>query len=109
MTRGPLRQRIGLESEELDAFCRRWRVRRLSAFGSVLGDGFRSDSDLDLLVSFTPDAPWSMLDLVRVRDELVRSTGREVDLIEEEALAGSRNYIRRRAIQTSAKVIYALG
>jgi uncharacterized protein len=52
--------------------CRRWRGRELSLFGSVLRDDFRPDSDLDFLVTFAEDAPWSLLDLVTMREQLRR-------------------------------------
>jgi predicted nucleotidyltransferase len=43
----------------LALFCRRWRITELALFGSVLRPDFRPDSDLDLLVTFAPDAAWS--------------------------------------------------
>jgi len=38
-------------------FCQRWQVNEFSLFGSVLRDDFRTDSDVDVLVSFNPAAP----------------------------------------------------
>jgi predicted nucleotidyltransferase len=88
-------------------FCRRWRVRNLCVFGSVLADGFRDDSDLDVLVSFEPEAGWSLFDLVTMKDELSALVGRSVDLIEHEVLEGSRNYLRRAAIFRDARTVYS--
>jgi uncharacterized protein len=85
-------------------FCQKWRVRELSLFGSVLRDDFRSDSDVDVLVSFESRADWSLLDLVVMKEELSTLLGREVDLIEQEAL---RNPYRRAAILNSKRVLYA--
>ena len=42
--------------DRIEAFCREWKVRELSLFGSVLRDDFRPDSDVDVLVSLEPDA-----------------------------------------------------
>ena len=40
----------------LEAICRRYRIRRLSLFGSTLNGTHRPDSDVDLLVEFEPGA-----------------------------------------------------
>lgn len=88
----------------LDDCCQRWRVRELSVFGSALRGDFRPDSDIDLLVSFAPDAPWSLWDLAAMREELIDIFGRPVDLVEREAL---RNPYRKRAILATCETIYA--
>lgn len=90
--------------ERVASFCRKWKVRELSLFGSQARDDVRPDSDVDLLVSFDADAPWSLFDLVVMRDELIEIFGREVDLIEE---GGLRNPFLRRAILRDKRVIYA--
>jgi len=89
---------------ELADFCRKWRVRELSLFGSALREDFRADSDVDVLVSFEPSAGWSLLDLVTMREELETLVGRHVDLVELEAL---RNPYRRAAILNTKRVLYA--
>jgi predicted nucleotidyltransferase len=86
-----------------EPFCRRWRVTELSIFGSALREDFRTDSDLDVLVSFEKEAPWSLWDLIAMRDELSELVGRKVDLIEREGL---RNPIRKRRILEALKVVY---
>ena len=93
-----------LDDETLLGFCSKWRVRELSVFGSVLRDDFGPDSDLDVLVSFEAGADWSLLDLVTMQRELAALTGRDVDLVEQEAL---RNPYRRAAILRSKQVLYA--
>ena len=85
--------RFDIDRTKLEAFCRKWQVQELSLFGSVLRDDFGPDSDVDVLVSFHPDAPWSLWDLVDMREELMAITGRKVDLVEKEAL---RNPCRKR-------------
>ena len=78
--------------------------RDLSLFGSVLRDDFDPvRSDVDVLVSFDPDATWSLWDLTEMRDELVAMVGRPVDLVEREGL---RNPFRRDKIMQTRKVIY---
>ena len=96
--------RIEVPEERIAEFCRKWRVREFALFGSVLGDDFRADSDVDVLVSIEDDAPWSTFDLVDMIDELKAIFGREVDLLEKEAL---RNPYRRRHILANRQVLYA--
>lgn len=58
-------------SDRLDEYCRRWKIAELRVFGSAVRDDFRPDSDLDLLVTFGPDAEWSLLDHVAMEEELL--------------------------------------
>jgi uncharacterized protein len=95
---------IDVPVEKIAEFCRKWKVQRLSLFGSVLREDFGPDSDVDVLVSFEPDSTWDLLDLVDMRDELVALFGREVDLVEEEGL---RNPFRRSNILSTRQVVYA--
>ena len=90
--------------ESLAELCRRWRIVELSVFGSVARGSERTDSDVDLLVTFDPDAPWSTLDLVDLREELAGLFGRSVDLIEERAI---RNPYRKASILRDKSVLYA--
>lgn len=93
-----------IDRDRLAEFCRRWKIEELALFGSVLTADFRPDSDVDVLVTFAPDAPWTLWDLSRMRFELEEMFGREVDLVEKKAL---RNPFRRRAILAGQRVIYA--
>jgi predicted nucleotidyltransferase len=95
---------IDIPMSEIEAFCHKWKIKELSLFGSVLRDDFRPDSDVDILVSFAPDAPWDLFHLVDMRDELMALFGRDVDLVEKEGL---RNPFRRRTILDTREVIYA--
>ena len=93
--------------DQIVAFCRRWRITELALFGSVLRTDFGPDSDVDVLVSFEPRVPHTLLDIVRMQDELSAIFGRQVDLIERTAVEQSRNYIRRNAILQTAETIHA--
>ena len=90
--------------DALTELCRRWRVTELALFGSVARGDSRPNSDVDVLVTFQPNAPWSSLDLVDMRDELVRLFGRPVDLVEESAV---RNPHRRASMLRDKSVLYA--
>ncbi len=101
--------RIEIADAELAAFCQRWQIVDLAAFGSVLRDDFGSDSDLDLLAIFAPTARHSIFDLVSMEQELESLTGRRVDLVERTAIEQSRNYLRRSHILDSARPFYHVG
>jgi uncharacterized protein len=95
---------ITIDYGRLAELCRRWRVAELSLFGSVLRPDFRTDSDVDVLLTFSPDARWTLLDITRLQDELALILGRSVDVVEEKSL---RNPFRRREILRTRQVLYA--
>jgi hypothetical protein len=96
---------IDVPFEQLAAFAKKWRIVELSLFGSVVKpEEFRDDSDVDVLVAFDPDAPWSLLDVVRMKHELEDMFGRDVDLVERDMVT---NPYRRRTIFTNRKIVYA--
>jgi predicted nucleotidyltransferase len=91
----------------LQQFCTKWQIAELALFGSVLRDDFHSNSDIDVLVSFTPTAPWTLLDLVNIERELTDLTGRDIDLVEKQAIEDSHNWLRRDEILSTAQIIYS--
>ncbi len=102
--RNPAQTRIRLPLDAIESFCRKWQIREMSLFGSVLRDDFTPESDVDVLVKFEPEAHWSLWDFIDLRDELSRLFQREVDVVSERGL---RNPFRRREILGSRQVVYA--
>ena len=98
---------IQMPSEELAAFCKRWQISELALFGSVLRDDFGPESDVDVLISFLPEAEHGLFEMVNMEEELGQVLGRKVDLVSRRGIERSRNYIRRRATLELAQVIYA--
>lgn len=98
--------KYNLPEDEIKAFCRRWRITEFAFFGSVLRDDFRPDSDLDALVTFAPEANWSLLDQVKMQQELELILGRAVDLVSRRAIESSANWIRRQEILSTAQSFY---
>ena len=88
-------------------FCQKWKIAELALFGSALRPDFGPASDVDVLVTFEPDSHPSLFDLVQMEEELKEIFAREVDLVSRRGLESSRNYIRRKAILGSARVLYA--
>lgn len=97
---------IKVPKAKIAEFCKRWNISELAIFGSALRQDFRPDSDVDILVSFAPEAKVSLFDMVHMQDELKQIFGRDVDLISKRGLENSRNYLRRKAILESAQVIH---
>jgi hypothetical protein len=95
---------MDIPKHKIADFCRKWKIIEFALFGSVLSKDFRPDSDIDVLVSFSEDAKWSLFDIVRMQNELNEIFGREVDLVEKDAI---RNPFRRHSILRSKEVIYA--
>jgi predicted nucleotidyltransferase len=71
---------IAASREQIEAFCLRHHIRKLSLFGSVLTPRFRSESDLDVLVEFEPGRVPGYFRLVGMEIELSDMLGRKVDL-----------------------------
>lgn len=99
--------RFAIPAETLADFCRRWMIVELALFGSALREDFGPESDVDVLVTFSSQAPWTLLDMVRMQEELKAIFGRDVDLVSRRGIEQSRNYLRRKAILSSAETIYA--
>jgi len=96
--------RIDIPKDKITEFCRKWKIRELAIFGSAVGDDFRPDSDVDVLVVFQDNTGWSLFDLMSAEEKLKQIFGRKVDLVEKEAI---RNPFRRHHILSHREVIYA--
>ena len=101
-----LQLRLGITTEQLAEFCQRWKVTELALFGSVLRDDFSANSDIDILVSFTPNHAWG-LEFIQMREELATLFERPVDLLTRQSIMNSHNVLRRQAILDAAEIIYA--
>ena len=98
---------LQIDQVRIGEFCKKWKVAEFAIFGSALRPDFGPDSDVDVLVTFKPDSKRSLFDLVQMEEELKGMFGREVDLVSRQGIEASRNYLRRKAILGSAKVLYA--
>jgi uncharacterized protein len=99
--------RLDPPRDRIAEFCRKWRVDELALFGSVLRDDFRPDSDVDVLLTFAPDAGISLFDYAEIQDDLEAIFGRRVDVASKRGIQEGRNPFSQKAILGSARVIYA--
>jgi uncharacterized protein len=97
---------IDLPIEQIERFYEKWKIAELAVFGSILRGDFTPDSDVDFLVTFAPDAQWTLPDHIAMEFELADLLGREVDLVSRPAIERSENFIRRRAILETAQPLY---
>ena len=94
---------INLPKEEIEKFCKKHHIRRLSLFGSVLRDDFTTGSDIDILVEFEPGQVVGFLRLSGMEIELSEMLQCKVDLRTPSELS---RYFRQEVLST-AEVQYA--
>jgi predicted nucleotidyltransferase len=90
---------VQLPNEQIEAFCLRSHIRKLSLFGSVLTPRFRPESDVDMLVEFEPGHVPGYFDLAGMEIELSEMLGRKVDLRTPQELS---RYFRDRVLAGAA-------
>jgi predicted nucleotidyltransferase len=71
---------MDIPGKEIEAFCRRHRIRKLAFFGSVLRGDFSPESDVDVLVDFEPGARVGMIALAGMELELGGLLGRKTEI-----------------------------
>jgi predicted nucleotidyltransferase len=94
---------VQYDSQKLINFCRKHRVLKLRAFGSVWGMEFRVESDVDILVEFEPGFRAGLLYLSGMELELAEIFGRKACLRTPNDL---RRYFREEVVN-AAEVLYA--
>lgn len=97
---------IQVDLEEIACLCRRYQVRRLAVFGSILrGDFDPLHSDADFLVEFEPvPVAIRMQNFLALREALTSLLARPVDLIEDGAI---RNPYILQKVSEQQQVLYA--
>lgn len=100
---------IRLTSPALTEFGRRWAIRRLDVFGSVLRDDFAPDSDIDILFSLEDESSLTFGRWAQMEAELSAILGRRVDLVPRRSVEASDNPYRRQHILQTAEPIYVAG
>jgi predicted nucleotidyltransferase len=94
--------RVEIPHDQIAELCRRYRIRKLALFGSVLRDDFGPDSDVDVLVEFEPGHTPGF-GFITIQDELSTLLGRKVDL----NTANNLSRYFRDAVVRDAEVLYA--
>lgn len=72
---------IPIPKKEIEQFCQRHHIRKLSLFGSGLRDDFTQESDIDFLVEFETGKTPGYFKIVSMEIELSELLeGRKIDL-----------------------------
>lgn len=96
------RTHIRVPKEEIESFCRKHHIRKLSLFGSVLSDDFRPDSDIDVLVEFERGCVVGLIRMAGIEIELSEILRRKADMRTPEDLS---KYFRQEVLD-SAELLY---
>lgn len=92
---------IEIPRKAIAELCRRFRIRRLALFGSILRDDFSPESDIDVLVEFESGAAPGF-GFITIQDELSEIFDRSVDLHTPASLS---KYFRDE-VQREAEALY---
>ena len=92
--------------KKIEEFCKAWNVKELQVFGSVLTKDFRPDSDIDIIVDFSPGSSHTLIHLAQMEEELEHIFNRRIDLISLQAIEQSRNHIRKKTILSTMERVY---
>jgi len=73
--------RIPIPADQINALCRTHRICQMYLYGSVLGDDFGPNSDIDVLVEFESGASPGLFEMYEIQSKLSQVFGnRLVDL-----------------------------
>ena len=97
----PRKDEVVAELAALERPLRQHGLTSLALFGSVVRGAARPDSDIDVLVDVAPDAQFSLIDLVAVKDFLEDQLGRRVDVVTR---GGLEPAIRDRVLREAQSV-----
>ncbi len=95
--------RLNVVEDDIIKFCQRWGIVEFGVFGSVLRDDFRSDSDVDVLVTFDAKIQPRLVDRLDMQEELEALFHRPVDMVQRCLL---KNPYMRSEILRSCLMIY---
>lgn len=87
---------IHKQREAIQQIAKRHGAVSIAVFGSVARGEEQPDSDTDFLVAFEQGA--SLLNLVRIQDDLEGLLGHSVDVVSAGGLKARDDHIRREAI-----------
>jgi predicted nucleotidyltransferase len=102
VTKGPpKRDEVFARLAALEKPLRERGLKSLAIFGSVVRGAARPDSDRDPLVDIEPDARFSLIDLVALKDFLEDRLDRKVDVVTK---GGLESGIRDRVLSEAESV-----
>lgn len=95
---------LNINMNDLKTLCQQHSVEHLYLFGSVLTKNFDDESDVDFLVKFLPvELFYYFENYLSLKENLEKLTGRNVDLVEEQAL---KNSVLINSINRNKELVY---
>lgn len=95
--------RIPIPYKEIAAFCRKYHIRSLALFGSILREDFTPESDIDILIEFEEGKTPGFFTILTMEEELSDIFGgKKIDIRTPEDL--SRHF--RDDVINSCEVCY---
>jgi predicted nucleotidyltransferase len=94
---------IEIDENFIIEIAKKYNIRELSLFGSVLRNDFSINSDIDMLIEFNKNTNYSYFDLQEIEEKLSAILKRPVDLVEKESIT---NPFKRKVILNSTRKIY---
>jgi len=92
------------EISRVIVLCKKYKVKTLSAFGSVVKGDFNSASDIDFAVDFEEKDPFKYYDLYQsFKESLEQLFSRKIDLIE---IRGIKNKFFKKELNETKVLIY---
>lgn len=96
---------IELNMQQIFDLCRKYKVKQLFVFGSILTDHFNDESDVDLLVDFNSEIDYhnyadNYFDLYHAFESLF---GRAIDLVDVTTV---KNRFFKQELEETKKLIY---
>ena len=94
---------IERSKSDIQKLCKSLGVKKLDLFGSALGDDFRPESDVDVLVQFDRSIGELFKRYFDLKEGLEEIFGRQVDVIVEDAI---KNSYFKMEVENSKRNIY---
>ncbi len=98
MSKQEIKQKIK-EAVERDPL--KENIQKVSLFGSYVHGDFKDDSDVDVLIEFTPAARIGFFKLAQIKRNIEGSVNREVDLLTPEAVS---KYFREEILKEAEQI-----
>lgn len=91
--------------DKIIALCKKYKVKNMYVFGSILTSRFNDDSDVDLLVNYEPESDPLVLgeNAINLYLDLQDVFGRRVDLVNEQFI---KNPYFKKEVEDTKRLIY---
>ena len=95
-----MRRDIEEIKQKISPILKRYGIKKAGLFGSVARGGMKEDSDIDMLVEI--ENPISLLDFIKIKLEIEKTLGREVDLVEYDTI---KPLLKKRILNEEIRII----